>query len=100
MDKYRLCKAIEKKFETTIIGALSEFERYFGNLWGMDKQNKSELTVDESVMEAKWQKCRKEILDKGNAQKRNTLQVLDLYNIERAGNKMSFVTPDNIGNTR
>ncbi len=66
----RLDKIISKKIETTFIGALDSFERYFGFLWGNEKEE-DELSKEELKFDELWQNCRTDILNKGNHNKRS-----------------------------
>lgn len=81
-DKYRerLKKIIAKKFDTTMIFPLSQFEAAFGHLWG-DKLPEERLTDDQRVMRGKWKECRNNILNNGNQQKRNAFAEIDMYDV-------------------
>ncbi len=82
-DKYkeRLKKIIGKKFDTTMIFPLSQFEAAFGHLWG-DKLPEDKLTDDQKVMRNKWKACRENILNNGNQQKRNSWAELDMHEVK------------------
>lgn len=56
---------LKKKILTTTIGSLARFEKYFGFLWGQDKNH---LTKQEENMLDLWEEARNEILDLGNKQ--------------------------------
>tara|TARA_B100000902_G_C27321973_1_gene925351 strand:- start:9379 stop:9699 length:321 start_codon:yes stop_codon:yes gene_type:complete len=56
----KLSKTVKKKIQTTMIGALSTFEKYFG-----------EILDSDADMQDLYNKARSEILDKGNYQLRN-----------------------------
>jgi len=77
-SKERLIKNIEKKFQTTMIGALARFEDEFGDLWGMDKDR---LTPEEEKWEEKWKYVRNEVLNNGNNQLRACLDELSNYTL-------------------
>jgi hypothetical protein len=81
-DKYRerLKKILGKKFDTTMIFPLSQFEMAFGYLWGHGKPE-SELTTEEKVNLNKWHQVRNSILNCGNQQKRNCNSELDQYEV-------------------
>ena len=66
----RLSKILKKKIETTMIGALSTIEKYFGFLWGHETSD-GELTPEQSHMKQQFEEVRAEILDRGNNQIRN-----------------------------
>lgn len=65
----RLDKIISKKMQTTFIGALDSFEKYFGFLWGSEKDER-DLTKEERRFDEIWEECRNDILNKGNFQLR------------------------------
>jgi hypothetical protein len=67
----KLSVGIKKKIETTMIGSLSSFEKYFGDLLESDSNFRS-----------LYQQARSEILDKGNHQLRNIDSELDKYTIK------------------
>lgn len=94
-DEYRerLKRIIGKKFDTTMIFPLSQFESAFGVLWGQDKQ-KTDLTKEEMEMRVKWEKCRNAILNLGNAQKRNSMTEIDLHEITQKKFKAVFLPID------
>ena len=81
-DKYRerLKKIISKKFDTTMIFPLSQFEAAFGHLWG-NNLPEERLTDEQRVMRDKWKQCRNNILNNGNQQKRNTFSELDMHEV-------------------
>lgn len=89
----RLKRIIGKKFDTTMIFPLSQFEAAFGFLWGQDKQ-KGDLSEEEKDMRAKWEKCRNAILNLGNAQKRNSMTEIDLHEITQKRFKAVFLPLD------
>lgn len=75
-SKSRLVKILHKKVETTMIGALSSIEMHFGPLW------EGEMTPEKQALFDTYQKVRSEILDKGNAQKRNVDAELNQYEVK------------------
>jgi len=81
-DKERLKTIIGKKFQTVMIGSLSQFENAFGYLWGCGKSFDL-LTDDEKIFYERWQECRENILNNGNRQQRNFYAELEQYNIAR-----------------
>lgn len=80
VQKERLKKIIAKKFDTTMIFPLSQFEAAFGHLWG-DQLPEDRLTDDQKVMRGKWKECRNNILNNGNQQKRNAFAELDMHDV-------------------
>lgn len=70
-------KILTKRFQTTMIGALYEFEKNFGYLWGHSKEEQEELTDLELEFLDKWDFVRNQILNNGNHQLRQALNDLD-----------------------
>jgi hypothetical protein len=75
MDDIYAKNLLTKRFQTTMIGALHEFEKAFGYLWGHDK-DEQDLTDKELDFLDRWENVRNLILNNGNNQLRKTL--LDL----------------------
>lgn len=69
---------LTKRFQTTMIGALFEFEKTFGYLWGHDK-DENDLTDKELDFLDRWDFTRNQILNNGNSQLRKALIDLDKY---------------------
>lgn len=63
---------LTKRFQTTMIGALFEFEKMFGYLWGHDKDEK-DLTDKELDFLDRWDMVRNQILNNGNNQLRKAI---------------------------
>jgi len=82
--KNKLKQDIKKKITTTMIGALSSFEKRFGKLWGIDKPEEEELTPQQQRFLQIWMEVREEILDRGNAQIGAVNANLENYNVEQA----------------
>lgn len=76
----RLFKIVEKKLQTSFIGALSQFEEAFGSLWGRDKDD-SELTNSEREARKLWNQVRTNILNNGNNQIRAVQNELNQYTV-------------------
>jgi hypothetical protein len=74
-----------KRFQTTMIGALFEFEKTFGYLWGQDK-NEEDLTDNELDFLDRWDFVRNQILNNGNNQLRKAISDLDIA----AGNILKY----------
>ena len=67
---------LTKRFQTTMIGSLFEFEKIFGYLWGQDKEEE-ELTDQELEFLDRWDFVRNQILNNGNHQLRKAIADLD-----------------------
>jgi len=67
---------LTKRFQTTMIGALYQFEEHFGYLWGLDKDDVN-LTDSEKRFRLKWENTRNEILNLGNSQLRKCANDFD-----------------------
>lgn len=76
----RLIKVLGRKFDTTMIFPLSQFETAFGELWGHNLP-KEKLTDSQLIMRAKWDQCRANILNTGNQQKRNMAAEIGLHDV-------------------
>ena len=80
---YNIKQEVKKKILTTTICSLARFEKYFGFLWG---QNKDHLTQQEEEMLDLWEETRNEILDLGNRQMRSVDNFTDttkyVYNLK------------------
>jgi len=59
---------MEKRLQTTMIGAIARMEENFGFLWGHDKEN---ITAKEEEFLDIWEFTRNQILNYGNNQLRN-----------------------------
>lgn len=100
----RLVKIADTKFKTAFIGALSEFEKLFGFLWGYKQSGVSytneqtairnllsELGANEAFWNNLWQESRKRILDNGNNQIRALQNEIELYTV--SWNRYRMVLP-------
>lgn len=74
LAKERLREIFSKRIETTMIGALSTIENYFGFFWSDD-------TPKDNEMYQLYKKVRKEILDRGNDQIKMIDRDLQDYHI-------------------
>lgn len=79
-SRQRLLNILEKKFQTSFIGDIARFERFFGRIWGHGKR-KEDCTPNELKWLELWTACRSEILDNGNAQIRAIRVELPQYDI-------------------
>jgi vacuolar-type H+-ATPase subunit H len=79
-SKKRFTDILERKMKTTFIGALSEFERKFGFLWG-DKNYtgnmKNDSGIHEDIWREMWSEARDRILTNGNNQFKAMLSELE-----------------------
>lgn len=66
---------LTKRFQTTMIGALFEFEKAFGYLWGQEK-DENDLTEKELDFLDRWDTVRNQILNNGNNQLRKAISDL------------------------
>lgn len=78
---------LQKRFQTTMIGSLFEFEEAFGYLWGQDKED-NELTEQEQRFRDQWENTRNQILNNGNNQLRKCIN--DLSNINSSNKQYSY----------
>lgn len=91
-SKNRLLTIGKKKMSTTMIGAISSFEKFFGFLWGHDAplldwqrsflQKLEKAGVSKEVLKEVWTEARNEVLTKGNNQIRAFEQELDQYDVK------------------
>jgi hypothetical protein len=65
----KLLYSVEKKFQTTMIGALARFEDSFGYLWEDDHAEREKF---ENI----WEETRNLILNNGNKQLRSALNEI------------------------
>lgn len=87
-SKKRLLNNIRKKFDTTIIGSLAEFEKSFGYLWGCEFNEDgnpyliayNELDVDQKKWRDIWNETRTNILDNGGSNSRAAQNEISQYN--------------------
>lgn len=69
-------KILKKRFQTTMIGSLYEFEKIFGYLWGHEKSEDIELTEKEENFLDMWEEARNKILNNGNNQLRKAVSEI------------------------
>ena len=89
-SKKRLLENITKKFKTTMIGALSTFEREFGHLWGHGKDVEN-LTSEELKYREQWDIARTEILNRGNTQLRGALDEVSQHTVNKEKYRVDFI---------
>jgi len=78
-SKERFFKIAEKKIKTSFIGALDQFEREFGYVWGHGEE---QPTMEQQEMRKVWEKVRNNILNNGNNQIRNLETEMEYYTME------------------
>lgn len=97
-SKKKLLRAIETKFKTSFIGALNQFEKKFGFLWGHGKPD-SELTSSELEFKELWNEARAEVLNNGNNQLRASQEEIAEYTMEKNKHEINLpVKPRSEGN--
>lgn len=67
-DPERLRFYMEKRIQTTMIGALARIEQSLGFLWGHNKDKSEPLTAKEEEFADLWDYLRNDILNYGNKQ--------------------------------
>ncbi len=65
----RFLASLEKRLNTTMVGALARFEAFFGRLWGHGLPDES-LNDEQRHWAGVWKSCRAEVLNNGNGQVR------------------------------
>lgn len=81
VSKKRLVSILEKKVQTSFIGALSQFENLFSHLWGYNKDER-DLTDEQFDMREMWEEVRTNILNNGNNQIRAIQNEINQYTIK------------------
>lgn len=76
-DPERLRFFMEKRIQTTMIGALARIEKTFGDLWGQNKEGN--LTEEEENFADMWDYLRNDILNYGNNQIRQVKEDFHKY---------------------
>lgn len=92
-SKERLQNITNKKLQTSFIGALDRFEKFFGRIWGFGKK-KEECTPNELKWRQIWEECRNEVLNNGNAQIRALATELLQYEMKWMRHRYT-ITPEN-----
>jgi len=88
--KKGMINKINKRFQTTIIGALARFEDNFGYLWGLDSNEK--LTEQQQEFLDLWERTRTSILNHGNNQMREAIdEVIEKIEEENRLYKYHFI---------
>jgi len=77
MEWVSLGEAVEKRFKTVFVGALSKVEESFGLLWGGDDIDEENMTPEQLKWYEIFLKLRDDIFDQGNDQKKKCINDLD-----------------------
>lgn len=96
-SKKRLLNSLDRKFKTTMIGALAQFEEAFGELWGHGK-DQSKLTAQEEDARQLWDQTRTSILNNGNNQLRAAHEEIAQYTLSWNRYKTDFIVVKKDGN--
>ena len=88
-SRKRLLRILEKKLNTSFIGALSQFETHFGKLWGHGK-DEMDCSAEELAWREIWNLCRTDVLNNGNNQLRAVVVELGLYDVAYNGYKLNL----------
>jgi hypothetical protein len=76
LSREKLLNIAKKKVQTTMIGAISTIENYFGFLWDIENP-----TAEQKELRNIFEEVRSEILDRGNTQMRNLENEFINYDI-------------------
>jgi hypothetical protein len=92
-SKERLKKMVRKNAMTIMIAALDEFEKEFGEEWGHGIPE-DQLDDQQMEMQAAWESVREQILDRGNAKIRATMDEIDQYTISWERYQYKFISKE------
>lgn len=93
-NKKNLIKQMNKRFQTTIIGAIARMEDNFGYLWGHNSDK--ELTAKQEEFLNLWEATRTSILNHGNHQMRGAIDdVIDHLDAEQEYYRYNFIIKNN-----
>lgn len=81
---------LTKRFQTTMIGALFEFEKEFGYLWGQHKSENEALTDKENRFLDIWEDARNRILNNGNNQLRKCISEVKNFSSTNNGEQYKY----------
>ncbi len=79
----------KRAIRTTFIGAIAQFERHFGYLWG-HCIDKDKLTENQKKFLDLWNHTRNNILDAGNQQSRIVTREFEKYTVKYIGYQYKF----------
>lgn len=80
----------KRAVRTSFIGALANFEKGFGYLWGHGKPKDEALTDNEKLFLQRWLQVRESVLDCGNTQCRIIDREFDKFIIKYNGFQYKF----------
>lgn len=89
----RLLQILEKKLQTSFIGAISQFENAFGYLW-RHREDEQDLSPEEARFRQLWNEVRTTILNNGNNQIRAIQNELTQYCITWNRHQTTFKADD------
>lgn len=87
----------KRAITTAFIGAIAEFEKSFGYIWG---QNQQELTENQKKFLDLWRKIRLNIMNLGNEQCRIMEREFEKFDIKYEGRFIEFNYKPRNGNRR
>lgn len=93
-SKNKLSKTVEISLNTTAIGALSDFEHYFGELFGYGLEY-NDLTDNQKNMRKKWSECRNSILRRAANGVKISLNEIERCSIKEYQEKRYNITIKN-----
>ncbi len=80
----------KRAVKTSFIGALANFEKGFGYLWGYGKSKEESLTDHEKLFLHRWLQVRESVLDCGNAQCRIIDREFEKFIVKYNGFQYKF----------
>ncbi len=72
-------EAVEKRFKTVFVGAISKIEEMFGPLWGQDEIDEENMTPEQLKWYEIFLELRDDIFDQGNRQKNQCVKDLNRF---------------------
>lgn len=96
-SRERLKRTSTKKFKTSFIFPISEFETAFGlELWGHGLPE-DQISSIQKANRKRWQQVRTNILNNGNIQRRAMEAEIDLHEVRFIGYQMDLVKENGDG---
>jgi len=97
-SRERLKRTTAKKFKTSFIFPISEFETAFGlELWGHGLPE-DQITPMQKANRERWQQVRTNILNNGNNQSRALESEIDLHDVRFVGYQLDLTKETTDGN--
>lgn len=81
LSRNRLHDVLATHMKTIMIGALSDFEKAFGELWGHGLSD-SQLSEKQDKIREIWNEVRTSILDRGNNKIKHMRSELNRHNVQ------------------